>query len=65
MGTSPITSWRLLSPQPPDGSIVLTAHTAPEIQRSARALGAEAFLPKPTPLPEIAATVHRLMGAAS
>jgi CheY-like chemotaxis protein len=45
--------------------IILTAHTAPEIQRSARALGAEAFLAKPTPLPEIAATVHRLMGAAS
>jgi CheY-like chemotaxis protein len=45
--------------------IILTAHTSPEIQRSARALGAEAFLPKPTPLPEIAATVHRLMGAAS
>jgi DNA-binding response OmpR family regulator len=44
--------------------IILTAHTAPEIQRSARALGAEAFLAKPTPLPEIAATVHRLMGVA-
>ncbi|HSY50856.1 MAG TPA: response regulator [Thermoanaerobaculia bacterium] len=44
--------------------IILTAHTAPEIQRSARALGAEAFLAKPTPLPEIAAAVHRLMGDA-
>ncbi len=44
--------------------IVLTAHTTPEIQRSARALGAEAFLPKPTPLPDIAKAVHRLMGDA-
>ena len=45
--------------------IILTAHTAPEIQRSAKALGAEAFLAKPTPLPDIAAAVHRLMGDAS
>ncbi|MEA2238352.1 MAG: hypothetical protein QOC81_3076 [Thermoanaerobaculia bacterium] len=46
-------------------AIILTAHTAPGIQRSAKALGAEAFLPKPTPLVEIAATIHRLMGVAS
>ncbi|MEA2165692.1 MAG: hypothetical protein QOK37_3819 [Thermoanaerobaculia bacterium] len=45
--------------------IILTAHTAPAIQQSARAFGAEAFLPKPTPLAEIASTIDRLMGAAS
>jgi len=45
--------------------VILTAHTAPEIQRSARALGAEAFLPKPTPLSDIAATIGRVMGVAS
>ena len=42
--------------------IILTAFGEPEIQRSAQALGAEAFLQKPAPLPEIAATVHRLIG---
>ncbi len=41
--------------------VILTAHGSPEIQRSARALGAGAFLQKPTPLPEIAATVSRLL----
>ncbi len=45
--------------------IILTAHTAPGIQRSARAMGAEAFLQKPTPLAEIAATIDRLMAVAS
>ena len=50
---------------PATRSIILTAHTAPGIQRSARALGAEAFLPKPTPLSEIAATIHRVMAVAS
>ncbi len=44
--------------------IILTAHTAPGIQRSAQALGAEAFLPKPTPLAEISACIDRLMGVA-
>ena len=44
--------------------VILTAHGTPEIQRSARALGAGAFLQKPTPLPEIAATVSRLLEAS-
>jgi DNA-binding response OmpR family regulator len=42
--------------------IVLTGNTAPEVERTAVALGAQAFLQKPTPLPEIAATVRRLTG---
>jgi DNA-binding response OmpR family regulator len=42
--------------------IILTAYAAPEIQRSARALGADAFLQKPVPLPDIAAAVYRLTG---
>jgi DNA-binding response OmpR family regulator len=41
--------------------VILTAYGSPEIQSSARALGAEAFLQKPAPLPEIAATVRRLL----
>ena len=44
--------------------VILTAHGSPEIQRSARALGAGAFLQKPMPLPEIAATVTRLLETA-
>ena len=44
--------------------IILTAYAAPEVQRSARALGADAFLQKPVALADIAATVHRLTGAA-
>jgi CheY-like chemotaxis protein len=44
--------------------IILTAYAAPDIQRSARALGADAFLHKPVPLPDIAAAVHRLTGEA-
>lgn len=44
--------------------IILTAHGSPDIQRSARVLGAGAFLQKPTPLPEIAATVSRLLETA-
>ena len=44
--------------------VILTAFSEPEIQQSAEALGAEAFLQKPAPLPEIAATVHRLVGGA-
>ena len=42
--------------------IILTAYAAPDIQRSARALGADAFLQKPVPLPDIAAAVFRLTG---
>ncbi|MEA2569498.1 MAG: hypothetical protein QOI24_1499 [Acidobacteriota bacterium] len=42
--------------------IILTAYAGPEIQRSARALGADAFLQKPVPLPDIAAAVYRLTG---
>ena len=44
--------------------IILTAYGEADIQRSAQALGAEAFLQKPAPLPEIAATVHRLVGGS-
>ena len=44
--------------------VILTAHGSPDIQRSARVLGAGAFLQKPTPLPEIAATVSRLLEMA-
>lgn len=43
--------------------IILTAHGSPDIQRGARALGAEAFLQKPIPLPEIRDAVNRLLGA--
>lgn len=41
--------------------VILTAHGSAELQRSARALGAKAFLQKPTPLPEIGAAVTRLL----
>lgn len=44
--------------------IILTAYAAPDIQRSAKALGADVFLQKPIPLPDIAEVVHRLTGAA-
>ena len=44
--------------------VILSAHGSPEIQRSARALGAGAFLQKPAPLPEIGAAVKRLMEQA-
>jgi DNA-binding response OmpR family regulator len=40
--------------------VILTASTAPDAQRTARALGADAFLQKPMALADIAATVHRL-----
>lgn len=41
--------------------VILTAYGSPEIQSSARILGAGAFLQKPTPLPEIGAAVLRLL----
>jgi two-component system, OmpR family, response regulator len=44
--------------------IILTAHTSADIESSANDLGALAFLPKPTPLPEIAATIGRVMAVA-
>jgi len=44
--------------------IILTAHATPDIRRGARDLGADAFLLKPLPLPEIAATVHQLTAVA-
>ena len=45
--------------------IVLSALSSKEIQRSARAEGAEAFLSKPLPLAEISATIDRLLAVAS
>ena len=45
--------------------IILTAYAAPEIEHNARALGAQAFLQKPVPLPAIAEEVRRLIGVAS
>jgi two-component system response regulator BasR len=45
--------------------IILSAHSTPDIQRDARALGAQAFLLKPTPLAEIGATIDRLLGEPS
>lgn len=44
--------------------IILTAYAGPDIQLSARALGADAFLQKPIALADIAATVHRLAGTS-
>jgi DNA-binding response OmpR family regulator len=44
--------------------IIMTAHAGGDVQRSARALGADAFLQKPVALADIAATVHRLTGKA-
>lgn len=44
--------------------VILSAYGSPELQQSAHALGAEAFFQKPTALPEIAETVHRLMEAS-
>ncbi len=41
--------------------VILTAYGSPDIQSSARLLGAAAFLQKPAPLPEIGATVLRLL----
>jgi two-component system, NtrC family, response regulator PilR len=41
--------------------VILSAYGSPEMQQSAHALGAEAFFQKPTALPEIAATVTRLL----
>jgi CheY-like chemotaxis protein len=40
--------------------VVLTANFASDLQRRAKALGADAFLHKPLPLPLVAATVRRL-----
>ena len=45
--------------------IIVTAYAAPDMRRSARDLGADAFLQKPVPLPDIAAIVHRLTAVAS
>lgn len=41
--------------------VILTAYGSPDIQSSARVLGAAAFLQKPTPLPEIGAAVLQLL----
>ncbi len=42
--------------------IILSAHASPDIRKSADAMGADAFIPKPAPLPEIAETVSRILG---
>ncbi|HEU4887499.1 MAG TPA: response regulator [Thermoanaerobaculia bacterium] len=41
--------------------IILSAYASADLQHSARALGADAFFQKPAALPEIAATIARLM----
>jgi len=41
--------------------VILSAYGSSELQHSARELGAEAFFQKPTALPDIAATVTRLV----
>jgi len=44
--------------------IILSAHAGADIRRSADALGADAFIAKPAPLPQIAETVNRVLGRA-
>ncbi len=41
--------------------LILTAYSSPDVQNSARILGASAFLQKPAPLSEIGATVAQLL----
>jgi DNA-binding response OmpR family regulator len=41
--------------------VILSAYASADLQHSARALGAGAFIQKPAALPEIAATVTRLL----
>jgi DNA-binding response OmpR family regulator len=41
--------------------IILSAYASAELQHSARALGADAFFQKPAALPDIAATIARLL----
>ena len=41
--------------------VILTAYGSPDIENTARQLGAAAFLQKPAPLPEIGTTVLRLV----
>jgi two-component system, NtrC family, response regulator PilR len=45
--------------------VILSAYGSADMQYSARELGASAFLQKPAPLREIAATVNRLLQVAS
>jgi DNA-binding response OmpR family regulator len=42
--------------------IILSAHASEDIRESADALGADAFIAKPAPLPQIAETVSRVLG---
>lgn len=44
--------------------IILSAHASRDIRDSADALGADAFISKPAPLPQIAETVSRVLGRA-
>ncbi len=44
--------------------IILSAHASPDFRESATLLGADAFIAKPAPLPQIAATVSRVLGKA-
>jgi two-component system response regulator PilR (NtrC family) len=43
--------------------VILSAYASADLQHSARALGAGAFFQKPAALPDIAATVSRLLEA--
>jgi CheY-like chemotaxis protein len=42
--------------------VVLTAYGSPEVEAAARGLGADAFLAKPLPLPELARVTAGLLG---
>jgi len=42
--------------------VVLTAYGSPEVEAAARGLGADAFLAKPLPLPELARVTADLIG---
>jgi len=42
--------------------IILSAHATDDMRESADALGADAFIAKPAPLPQIAETVSRILG---
>jgi DNA-binding response OmpR family regulator len=44
--------------------IILSAYASQDIRESAESLGADAFISKPTPLPQIAETVSRVLGRA-
>ena len=51
--------------QPETRVVLLTGNGTPEIEAEARRRGADAFLHKPLPLPELEAVVGSLLGVAS